>query len=245
MSRKIWRRTYHWSMRPPWEVDYFTYLPKLMTKHIIYPVICLIMFIWLTLFYGTFRHGECTADKRTNYHKIRTLFDPNIRFDSWPEWSHYSIYLSQYKTNQTPGFISTWCTICLNLSHPCMMYIKDYFYHRLRNRRNHTGQLGKKDVLFRWPSDEVYTSYDLNDHIKLAMTLLKHFIPKYAKLKIEDYSGHSFRIGSATLLTVVGVKRWVIQILGRWRSLDNILLYPKMSVKHLCSYMTRAERIVK
>ena len=205
--------------RAPFLVEFFTYIPNLLAQKIAYPIICLIMFVWLTLFYGAFRPGEITADKRTKYDKMKTVFGTQIKFESWPVWSHYLIRLSQYKTNQTPsvdknGNIGVWCTVCMGSSHPYAKYIKDYFYHRLGNRKNPTGQLGKKDLLFQWPTDEPYTSNDLSTHLKKVLTILKKSIPKFSKLKIPDYTGHIFRIGAATLLAASGVKRWIIQIIS-------------------------------
>ena len=44
--------------RAPWLVKFFSYIPTLLVQHIAYPIICIIMFVWLSLFYGVFRLVE-------------------------------------------------------------------------------------------------------------------------------------------------------------------------------------------
>ena len=232
--------------RAPWTVEIFEALIPILSY---FSIICMDMMltIWLILFYGSFRPGEVVADKRTNFHKVKTLYGRDIKFESWPEYEFFKIRLSQYKTKQTAVLskggkdIGTWCTVSLASSHKFSVFVKRYLRRRCGNNKNPTGQKPNKP-LFTWPNGMIYIKDDLTKHLRKSLLLLKTHCKKYAKLCIADFNGHSFRIGAATLMAAAGVERWVIMILGRWKSLDSILLYPQMDGHQISAFMIKAER---
>ena len=58
-----------------------------------------------------------------------------------------------------------------------------------------------------------------------------------AGVDASHYSGHSFRIGAATMASVYGVEDSLIQTLGHWKSVAY-LLYVRMPREKLASLFT-------
>ena len=63
---------------------------------------------------------------------------------------------------------------------------------------------------FRFSNGQPLTKAKLTDHIQQALCSLG--------LPYQDFTGHSFRIGTATMAANAGLEDSVIRTLGRWNS---------------------------
>ena len=80
--------------------------------------------------------------------------------------------------------------------------------------------------LFHWDNQKSLSKSKFVDHVRQA--LLAANIPAHL------YTGHSFRIGAATIAASAGIEDSTIQTLGRWQS-SAYLLYIRLNPSHLAT----------
>ena len=79
----------------------------------------------------------------------------------------------------------------------------------------------KPGALFQWQDGTPLSKTQFVEAVRQALTAAHH--------PGQDYAGHSFRNGAATMAAMAGLKDSIIQTLGRWKSVSYqlyIRMYP-------------------
>ena len=96
----------------------------------------------------------------------------------------------------------------------------------IKLKRSKTDHGDSPGPLFRWANREPLTKTKFVDHVRKGLIT--------ANIPAHLYTGHSFRIGAATIAASVGIEDSTIQTLGRWKS-SAYLLYIKLNPSHLAT----------
>ena len=84
----------------------------------------------------------------------------------------------------------------------------------------------KPGELFQWQDQTPLSKTRFVEAVRQALTAVH--------LPVQDYAGHSFRIGAATMAAMVGLEDSTIQTLGRWKS-ASYQLYIRMDPHQLAT----------
>jgi len=198
---------------------------------------------------GMFRPGEIAPPKeKTTESSLYCIIKvKGIKVDAWPNYRYLTADLKMHKTNHDHA-VEQLVTIPVpqdsHIRAPITRLLKRIAAKQALRMNVLPGTMTVPELLaccdrpiFEWdyedcdskPKPVIYS--ELVEITKHTLTILGYDHSKYNE--------HSFRIGGATDLAALGVPRWKIMLLGRWKSLSSMVRYTRISSE--CIYKLHQE----
>ena len=162
--------------------------------------------------FGLLRVSEYTYGNNGNRPKIGNIRIIPDMID--PMYLVY--YFTKSKTNQYGDHERVVC-IC-NCPGPCAV-------HEVARMLDMRGQYGPDDDLFWYSNGQLPTAKGVNNLIKNLCTL--------CGLSTSAFRSHQLRSGGVVDLLAIGVPDSVIQFIARWKNLNSMVPYKKLSAENV------------
>ncbi len=153
-----------------------------------------------TCFFGFLRSGEVTVPSLREYDPEGHLSEGDVSLDSQNEPSVVRVHVKTSKTDPFRQGVYVYLGRTANELCPVAAVAA---YLAVRGRR--------PGPFFRFVTGAPLSRELFVTHIRTALR-------QYENIDVNNYSGHSFRIGAATAAAAAGIEDSTIKTLGRWQS---------------------------
>lgn len=178
-------------------------------------------------YFGCFRAGELTVGDGDRYDASRHLTVNDVQFNSTSDGHPYmSVFIKRSKTDYSNQGVHVHVG-CTGKSVCAVCAMQQYLCCR---RRSEVGPIHVESPLFQFPDGSVLTKRIFIEQTKFLLSCLG--------ISPRQYSGHSYRVGSATSAAGSGFRDYELKLLGRWSS-EAYQRYVRTPVETFVSFSRR------